>query len=477
MSARPGRGLRGVVVASAAGIALCVPGVAIAGDTTGSKGVGDSFFPKSGNGGYDVSHYDVTLRYDPKKNRFEGGTHTTVTAHVTQDAGLTRFHLDYRGPKITDLDVIDETDPVASTFKRRGQELIVSTDELLAYGDEFLVDVAYKGEPPELTDPDGSFEGWSPTDDGAFVVGEPRGTPAWMPANDHPTDKASLDLSATVPEKKVVVGNGTLVDAIHKGEEITYDWADSAPMATYLMTATVGRFDVVEDTLPGTPSYLYTAVDHGTAAGAVDRTAEVIDFFESSFGPYPYDEAGGIVDHAPRIGYSLETQTRPIYDGPPGDVLVAHENSHQWFGDQISLNDWSQIWLNEGFATWAEWWWDQHDGGRTVSARVDDLCETSASDNTFWKPAPADVPGPEVMFDGTIYDRGGMTLQRLRELMGGADFFALLQDWAAQDPEAAYDTDDLIAMVKTHTAVSDSQIDSFFDDWVFDQEKPGDCSA
>jgi aminopeptidase N len=466
-------------------VTVLVPAAASAGvDTTGTPGLDpnpDSFFPKSGNGGYEVDHYDVTLKYDPKKNRLKPGTNTSVIATVTQPDGLTRFDLDYRGPEITELDVtnLDTIVGVPGTFKRKGQELIVKLDGLLPPGAHFKVDVDYRGRAPELTDPDGSLEGWSPTTDGAFVVGEPRGTPAWMPSNDHPTDKATFELAATVPDSYFVVSNGGFDGGLPTGEDkTTYFWIEPEPMATYLATATVGRFDVDEDgNPPGTPSYSLIAVDKRSERGAVDRTVEIVDFLEDTLGTYPFAATGGIVDRAPRVGYALETQTRPIYNSPPSGQLVAHELAHQWLGNNITLNEWSQIWLNEGFAQWSQWLWAESEGGQTLTERVDELCEIPASQRKFWNPPPASVPGPEVMFDATVYDRGAMTVQRLRELIGDTDFSATLDDWLAQDPEGAYDTDDLIAIVKDNTTTADVTIDEFFDDWTHDRGKPDGCSG
>jgi aminopeptidase N len=469
---------RGAGVALA--VAVLMPAAASAGtvDTTGSAGLDpepDSFFPKSGNGGYDVTHYDVTLNYDPKKNRFKSGTQTVIDAEVTQPAGLSRFDLDYRGPEITDLEVIDDGSPIDTDFKRKGQELILKPAEGLGQGSDLEITVSYKGRPPELTDPDGSLEGWSPTNDGAFVVGEPRGTPAWMPCNDHPSDKATFELHATVPDNRQVISNGALEGTSSAGGKTTWNWAEDEPMATYLATATVGRFDIAEENLAGTPSHSLIAVDKRSDRGAVDQSADIVDFLENSLGTYPFSEVGGIVDPAPRVGYALETQTRPIYNSAPGGQLVAHELAHQWLGDNITLNDWSQIWLNEGFAQWAQWLWAESEGADTLEARVDELCTTPASHNRFWNPPPANVPGPEVMFDGTIYVRGAMTVERLRELIGDTDFSATLDDWLAQDPLGAYDTDGLIAVVKGNTETADATIDEFFDDWTHDKGKPDGC--
>jgi aminopeptidase N len=278
-----------------------------------------------------------------------------------------------------------------------------------------------------------------------------------------------------------VISNGVYEGNEPAGEgKVTYHWSENEPMATYLATATVGKFDVTQIGRVPPPSQQLAAadktLDYDVGAFAA-LNFEIVDFFSGDFGTYPFSTTGGIVDKAPRIGYALETQTRPIYNSPPSGQLVAHELAHQWFGNNITLNDWSQIWLNEGFAQWSQWLWAESEGGQTLTQRVDELCGIPASNKSFWNPPPANVPGPEVMFDGTIYDRGAMTVERLRELIGDTDFGATLDDWLAQDREGAYDTDDLIAIVKDNTATADGTIDEFFDDWTQDRGKPDGCSG
>ena len=475
-----------VAAALTAVLACSAPGVAAAGDTTGSAGVGDTFFPKSGNGGYDVTAYKVRLDYDPRRNRFRRGTKTVVKAVSTQPAGLTRFNLDYRGPGIRSLRVFDLSDPqtvYGERFRRDGQELIVKLDELLPFDSEFGVRVRYRGRPHAITDPDGSREGWVRTDDGAAVVGEPRGTPTWMPANDHPTDKATFEVSIGVPPNHTAVSNGALEEVdTDDPEQSIYRWSEDDPMATYLATATVGKFDVLEQTgLPGNPASEYIAVDRrfDEDVGATDRNLEIIDHFELSFGSYPYDETGAIIDHAPRLGYALEVQTKPFYPSRPGNVLVSHELAHQWWGNNVTLDDWSQIWLNEGFATWAEWWWTEGDGGQSVGGQVASLCQSPGGNDHLWEPPPGSVPGPKRMFDNAVYERGGMALQALRELIGDEAFFELLETWgqANGDPHETVNTGDLIELVKTISPVPGEEIDELFDDWVFDEGKPEGCSG
>lgn len=194
----------------------------------GTSGVGDPYFPLSGNGGYHVSHYDLTLRHDPDSGHLAGKA--VLTARATQR--LTRFDLDLNGLKVTGLTV----NHIKADHRRDGQELVVTPRHALRKGERFQVSVTYDGTPGPVTDPDGSLDGWIPTDDGAFVAGEPQGAMTWFPANSHPTDKASYDFTITVPEGKTAVANGVFLGERTAHGQTTFRWRQQEPMAAYLAT-------------------------------------------------------------------------------------------------------------------------------------------------------------------------------------------------------------------------------------------------
>src|SRR5215218_3916387 len=244
---------------AACALALAAPAGAA---TFGSPGLGDPFFPLAGNGGYDVGHYALALDYTRTGNRLQGSA--TITATATQ--ALDRFDLDLRGFEVSRVDV----NGVAATFARDGQELQITPRGRLAATRTFTVRVDYAGTPEVITDPDNSIEGWVPTDDGAFVVGEPQGSPGWYPANDNPRDKATYDFAITVPAGITVMANGVLASRTTAGGRTTWVWRNTSPMAPYLATATLGRFDLTQYRLPsGIPSYV--AVDPTLPTGNVLR--------------------------------------------------------------------------------------------------------------------------------------------------------------------------------------------------------------
>ena len=258
-------------------------GSAWAAFTPGSPGLGDPFFPLAGNGGYNVSHYGLSLSYEPSTNQLSGTA--TISATATQD--LSRFDLDFRGFAISRLDV----DGRAATFSRDGQELVVTPRTGIRIGTSFTIAVGYSGTPTVVTDPDFSIEGWVPTDDGAFVVGEPQGSPAWYPVNDNPRDKATYDFSVSVPAGLTVMANGVLVSHDTSGGRTTWVWRESDPMAPYLSTATLGRFDLDVSTAGGVPSYV--AVDPQLPAGNVLRKLPaIVAYYSSIYGAYPFTAVG-----------------------------------------------------------------------------------------------------------------------------------------------------------------------------------------
>jgi aminopeptidase N len=440
-------------------LAVAFPGAVAAsgGFVHGAPGVGDALFRLAGNGGYDVAHYSLALRYRPSDDRLEAAAR--IRARATE--GLSRFDLDFRHLRVSSLRV----DGRPAGFRHRGQELVVTPKDPLPVGRRFRVVVRYRGRPRPVIDPDGSKDGWIPTNDGAFVADEPQGAPTWFPCNDHPSDKATYDFRVTVPSGITAVANGKLERRIRHRRHTTFKWREEAPMATYLATVTTGRFRVSRSRAAGIPSYV--AIDPSQYASAVrvlSKVPSILRLYGDRFGSYPFDQTGAIVDRAPSVGYALETQTRPLFDVSPDPTTLAHELSHQWFGDDVTPRWWRDIWLNEGFATWAEWYWNQHAGGSSTKAVFDSLYATPAGATAFWSPPPGDPGTPANLFDGTIYDRGGMTLEALRERVGAPTFFQILRDWAATHRSGNATTQQFIDLAAQHGGAG---VASFLHAWLF----------
>ncbi|MGZ8693571.1 MAG: M1 family metallopeptidase, partial [Gaiellaceae bacterium] len=456
---RERRLLRAAVVFGA--LLLAPTGLAASGFGPGSAGLGDPMFPLAGNGGYDVGNYSLTLDYTPTGNQLTGNV--VITARATQN--LSRFDLDLRGFSISQLLV----NGVTAAYARDGQELIVTPAAGLVQGKTFTVSVGYTGTPSVVTDPDQSIEGWVPTDDGAFVVNEPQGSPAWYPANDSPRDKATYDFRVSVPAGLTVMANGVLVSQSTNGGKTTWVWRESDPMAPYLATTTLGKFDLtISKTSAGIPTYV--AIDPQLAKGQVlSKLPEAVDFYTSIYGPYPFDAVGAIVDSAKVVGYSLETQTKPNFPYVPDELTLVHELSHMWYGDSVTLTQWPDIWLHEGFATWSEWIWSERQGNKSAHQWFEQLYNKPEQDTAFWGPAVANFTDAALLFNGTVYYRGGMTLQALREKIGDLAFFQIMNDWAQQNRFGNVTTAQFIALAEREGGRNLTQ---FFKVWIFQVEKP-----
>jgi aminopeptidase N len=443
--------------------ALCLAPAALATSfTLGSDGLGDPMFPLAGNGGYDVANYSLTLDYTPAGNRLAGTA--VITARATQN--LSRFDLDFRMQDSVTRVLVNGV--AASYTAAEGQELVVTPASGLVQGKTFTVTVDYDGVPKVVTDPDTSIEGWVPTDDGAFVVNEPQGSPGWYPANDNPRDKATYDFRVTVPDGLTVMANGVLVSQTHANGKATWVWRESDPMAPYLATTTLGKFDLTVSSTDGIPTYV--AVDPQLAKGQVlSKLPDAVRFYSSIYGPYPFNAVGAIVDSAKYVGYSLETQTKPNFPAVPDEATLVHELSHMWFGDSLTLKTWPDIWLHEGFATWSEWIWSEHEGNKSAHQWFEQLYNTPAQDTAFWGPAVAAFTDPALLFNGTVYYRGGMTLQALREKIGDFAFFNLLRTWAAQNRYGTVTTPQFIALAEQ---ISGQDLTQFFSVWIYQADKP-----
>jgi aminopeptidase N len=403
------------------------------------------------------------MDYEPEGNDLRASVR--ITARATQN--LSSFNLDFRGFDIARIAV----DGASARYRRDGQELTVTPRRKLHAGRRFTVAVTYAGRPQQLVDPDGFLYGWIPTDDGAFVANEPDGASSWYPVNDHPTDKATYRFVITVPRGYTAVANGLLKDRSRSRAGTTFTWVARDETASYLTTASVGRFDLRSSSLPdGLPNIEAIDVDLvGDPGLAVfDRTADYLDHLSSVYGPYPFEAVGAIVDDAEDIGYALETQTRPIYAGVPGVDTVVHELAHQWVGNWVSPGRWQDIWLNEGFATYSEWLWTEEDGGATAQATFDDLYSTPADEEELWNPPPGD-PGADNMFETSVYLRGAMSLHVLRTTVGDDAFFEILREWIDKYRDGTATTPDFIELAER---ISGEQLDALFEEWLYTEGKP-----
>lgn len=431
----------------------------------GSAGVGDPYFPQEGNGGYDVGHYTLDLSYHPKVKRLGGIAR--IQARATTN--LSRFDLDLKGMQVTAVRV----DGKPATFTRNGQELMITPRFGLPEGMPFTVAVHYRGKPNTIAGSPlvfGSPYGWIYTKDGVFVGNEPNAASTWYPCNDHPSDKASFTFNITAPTDRRVVANGQLVAHHERGHQATYVWNETRPMATYLSTIDIGNWDVEHGHTPdGIPQTVAADPSLAQQSGDVfDKTGAITDYWHDVFGPYPFRSTGAIVDNVPKVGFSLETQTRPIYGQVPRQGTMAHELAHEWYGDSVSVATWQNIWLNEGFATFASRLWHEHTGGASTWEWFQQTYNTIPASADFWNLAVAE-PGRASIFTAPVYTRGAMTLAALRHKIGDEDFFKLLQTWASAHRHGNATTTEFISMAEK---VSGQGLDHFFRVWLRQTHKP-----
>ena len=203
----------------------------------GAPGIGDPYFPRDGNGGYDVRHYLLDLRYAPDTDRLSGVT--TIRAEATQN--LSRFNLDFVGLHVRTITV----DGRSASWSRAGGELIVEPPSGLRKGAVFKIAITYYGVPETNGAPQpGNQTGFIHTDDGALVVGQLHTAPAWFPVNGHPRDKAAYTFRLTVPAGLEAIANGVLAGQRTQGNWTTWTWDARDPMAPDLTTAAIGQFQL-----------------------------------------------------------------------------------------------------------------------------------------------------------------------------------------------------------------------------------------
>jgi aminopeptidase N len=435
------------------------------GSLFGADGIGDPYFPQMGNGGYDALHYDLAIDVDMDLETISA----TATIQALSRQVLGRFNLDFAGFNIDSIKV----DGAKADFSRADGELVIAPAAEIPSDTEFTVEVVYAGRPGEGEAYGGIefLEGWNFYPDGVIVAGEPTGAETWYPSNNHPRDKATFTFHITVAKPFVVAANGVLKERTDHGATWTYEWEMDDPMATYLATIAIGNFEIREKTSKTgvlVRDYLDADIrDDVDASTAV--LPEALDFFSSIFGPYPFD-ACGVVVHELEIPFALENQTLIVLGYTFAyEIVVVHELAHQWFGDSVSVASWKDIWLNEGFASYAETlWWEHTEGAgalrEDLTNRYEYLSSIPAS-----RTDPIGDPGPDHLFDPEVYDRGALTLHALRLKVGDPAFFRILQEFYSHYRNGNAVTADFIALAEE---ISGQDLDGFFQAWLFETSLP-----
>jgi aminopeptidase N len=431
--------------------------------TPGAASSGDSVLPRRGNGGYDVGHYDIDLRWRAATRSIAA----TTAVHAVATQGLSSFNLDFQDLRIRSITV----DGVRATWSRKGFELTVTPRTPLAEGEEFTTVVRYAGRPRPYRHRQLGRTGWIRTRDGATALSEPFGSETWFPVNNSIRDKATYAISVNVPNRLKAASNGRLARRDVGERRTVWHWREERPMAPYLPTVSIGRFQMFRGrTESGVRLITFVDAKLGKERRARRELREIVDLMQRRFGAYPMQTSGLIIDRI-SVGYALETQSRPVLPGYAPGYLIAHEIAHQWFGNSVTPADWSDIWLNEGFATYAEWLYDawRYQKPRTPHRQFRFLYDVYGPRAAFWDTPPGDPGSVRKLFSRPVYDRGAMTLQVLRERVGDRSFFRILRRWARANAHGTVSTEDFITLAER---VSGKQLDRLFRDWLYTPRRP-----
>lgn len=430
----------------------------------GLTDVPDLAFEGLGDPRIDVAHYDIDLEIDSDRGELTGTATITLVPTVTEP--LPSFTLDLDGPEV-DLVTVDGE---PARVDHHEAEIEITPAEPLEPGAEVQVVIDYQGSPAETTFPGlGVPIGFVQDQTGGwYTLGEPYGTRTWAPVNDHPSDKATWTITLDTAEGLTGVSNGRLVARTNDGDRRQWVWEQNQPMASYLALVAVGRYELIERDGPDGLKILLaisTIVDPEKYA-LFDQIEPILAFFSDRFGPYHADDAGAIVVPA-GLGLALETQTRPLfgYESIMGDEVwaLAHELAHEWFGNAVSPARWSDLWLNEGFATYADLLWRQHNG-----ENLDHLVENPGPGLGGSTMAPWD-PETAERFDPGVYGNGARALHALRLTVGDDAFFQVLRDWYSTYRGESASTEDFIALAE---GVSGHSLTDWVDIWLTGGGRP-----
>jgi aminopeptidase N len=438
-------------------------GPSLAEPTPGAPSKHDPVFPTLGNGGYDVRHYSLDLRIGAVHQPFPA----SVRINATATQSLSSFDLDFAGNTITSLSV----NGVTATYQRVAEKLVITPAKPIWHGDQFQVDVGYTADPTRT----GGQHAWVSEPDGFVWSGQPAGAHELFPCDDVPSEKATFDFHVSAPSDLTVVANGSLVGQRSKDSVTEWSYTSRDPIATELAQVAVGHYTVV--TSPGPHGLPLRSVvptsDVAKLKDRLDHVGDQVGWLEGQIGAYPF-ETYGVLAAPDTFHWALETQTLSLFSSkrlqdPEANIepIMVHELAHQWFGDSVAPSDWSDVWLNEGHATWYEGTYATYRGWADFDARMK---AAYASSNTWRaKFGPPGKPTAKDFFSPDVYDGAALALYALRAKVGKPTFAAIERAWVADHHNGHADTADYIHLA---SRLSGQDLTDFLADWLYGATVP-----
>ncbi|GAB3492865.1 M1 family aminopeptidase [Spirosoma knui] len=420
----------------------------------------------------DVTYYGLDLRITYAPNYLQGAA--TINLKSTA-ANVSQFFLDLR-PQLTVDSVKSEGRKL--TFSRATDRIVITPSQPLNAGQALTLVVYYQGNPASQRGFGSfAFSAHGPANAPAiWSLSEPYGAPDWFPCKDTPADKAdSSSVSITADRQFVSVSNGVLAATVDNPDGTrTYRWRNSYPIAQYLISLAMANYErydtpfTYQGQIMPVTHYIYPETLLSVQPN-LNRTTDMLQLFSTLFGPYPFlREKYGHAQFG--WGGGMEHQTISSM-GAFSPSIIAHELAHQWFGDKITCRDWQHIWLNEGFASYAEALYAESTGGRAnyLATMQSFLSQARNAQGTL---VVQDISNESNVFNGNrTYAKGATVLHMLRGIVGDSTFFRILRTYAAT-PTVAYQTavtEDFQAVVQQ---VSGQNLDYFFKQWTYGEGYP-----
>jgi aminopeptidase N len=428
-----------------------------------SHPVEDSVYPDVGDPSVDALHYGLDLAWTPDTRTLEGDATIELRSTATGD----HLQLDLGQPLQVSSVTLDGDDV---QFQHDAKNLVV--DAPVIKGQRYVLEVRYSGTPQPAPAPtnrtDFNTTGWTTTPAGeAWTMQEPHGAFTWYPVNDQPSDKAFYDISVTVPSPWIGIANGVMTDQTEQDGLTTTTWHLSEPASSYVVTVATGDYTRTTNTsTSGVEISYWVPSDRPGLTRGLEAAADGLDWLENLLGPYPFDSLGFVLV-ASRSG--METQTMITLgetDYTTSTAVLVHEMAHQWYGDEVTPQDWRDVWMNEGMAMYLQGCWQAQVDGRSVDAVMHDYAKLEKVARA--QSGPPAAYDPQQFGQGNIYYGPALMWHELRKRIGDTAFWKLVRDWPARAPETNVTYDEYLDWLVRRTHVNRN----FFEDWLLSPTTP-----